>query len=320
MVLGVHIQKTGCIREIQIPPKCADVLKWLQTKLKQPLLQYFGKIEKVAIFAESGDEESDDLNQHILGKFQDDMFVKNIVALMSLNEDDDTYEKLSSKYADMSPAEYEVMYTGWTEDGSDSDTASELSEESEEDSEESIVVPERKVRKKVMVDKSDIEGIPPFRETIRETFRTMGLSPECVLEIDAAMLSRSVQECVELGVDVGWGSPVFCNHFCGRGLHLYQNLTSAWLQKIQSSEISGSQFANLSPLEMCPEKWKEHVDTQIERDKHLYSSDNVASINLFCSMCKKKTKCDYYQMQTRSADEPMTTFVTCLECDKRWKF
>jgi transcription elongation factor S-II len=25
-------------------------------------------------------------------------------------------------------------------------------------------------------------------------------------------------------------------------------------------------------------------------------------------------------MQTRSADEPMTTFVTCLECDKRWKF
>jgi transcription elongation factor S-II len=25
-------------------------------------------------------------------------------------------------------------------------------------------------------------------------------------------------------------------------------------------------------------------------------------------------------MQTRSADEPMTTFVTCLVCDKHWKF
>ena len=39
-----------------------------------------------------------------------------------------------------------------------------------------------------------------------------------------------------------------------------------------------------------------------------------------CSRCKKKSKCSYYQMQTRSADEPMTTFVTCLECDKQWKF
>jgi transcription elongation factor S-II len=38
-----------------------------------------------------------------------------------------------------------------------------------------------------------------------------------------------------------------------------------------------------------------------------------------CGRCKSK-KTTYYQMQTRSADEPMTTFVTCLECEKRWKF
>ena len=27
----------------------------------------------------------------------------------------------------------------------------------------------------------------------------------------------------------------------------------------------------------------------------------------------------YIQLQTRSADEPMTTFVLCLECGNRWK-
>jgi transcription elongation factor S-II len=67
-------------------------------------------------------------------------------------------------------------------------------------------------------------------------------------------------------------------------------------------------------------RWKAEVEKQIEKDKHLYSNKGGASIYLYCSVCKKKSKCDYYQMQTRSADEPMTTFVTCLECDKRWKF
>ena len=37
-----------------------------------------------------------------------------------------------------------------------------------------------------------------------------------------------------------------------------------------------------------------------------------------CGKCKS-TKTTYYQMQTRSADEPMTTFVTCSTCSNRWK-
>lgn len=38
-----------------------------------------------------------------------------------------------------------------------------------------------------------------------------------------------------------------------------------------------------------------------------------------CRKCNSK-KTTYYQLQTRSADEPMTTYVTCLECDNHWKF
>lgn len=38
-----------------------------------------------------------------------------------------------------------------------------------------------------------------------------------------------------------------------------------------------------------------------------------------CGKCKS-TKTVYFQMQTRSADEPMTTFVTCLDCGNRFKF
>ncbi|KAI8851458.1 transcription factor S-II, central domain-containing protein [Chytridium lagenaria] len=38
-----------------------------------------------------------------------------------------------------------------------------------------------------------------------------------------------------------------------------------------------------------------------------------------CGKCHQR-KCTYYQKQTRSADEPMTTFVRCTNCGNKWKF
>ena len=40
--------------------------------------------------------------------------------------------------------------------------------------------------------------------------------------------------------------------------------------------------------------------------------------NLQCPKCKGR-KIHRIEKQTRSADEPMTTFVTCIECGNRWK-
>eukprot|EP00164_Ancoracysta_twista_P003866 GFYU01005186.1.p1 GENE.GFYU01005186.1~~GFYU01005186.1.p1 ORF type:complete len:315 (-),score=67.19 GFYU01005186.1:370-1314(-) len=57
---------------------------------------------------------------------------------------------------------------------------------------------------------------------------------------------------------------------------------------------------------------KEKVMPDWDRDK--------STTNMFkCGKCGER-KCTYYQMQTRSADEPMTTFVTCQHCGNRWKF
>jgi transcription elongation factor S-II len=45
----------------------------------------------------------------------------------------------------------------------------------------------------------------------------------------------------------------------------------------------------------------------------------AASTDQFrCGRCGQRA-CTYFQMQTRSADEPMTTFVTCMHCGNRWK-
>jgi transcription elongation factor S-II len=84
--------------------------------------------------------------------------------------------------------------------------------------------------------------------------------------------------------------------------------------------MTPEEFVNTSEVDRHPDRWMDKLRQAAERDKALYSRKTTASMQMYCSSCKKKTNCDYYQMQTRSADEPMTTFVTCLECDKRWKF
>ncbi len=54
--------------------------------------------------------------------------------------------------------------------------------------------------------------------------------------------------------------------------------------------------------------------------KSLAAGDQQAETDGFqCGRCKQR-KTVYRQAQTRSADEPMTTFVTCTNCGHKWKF
>jgi DNA-directed RNA polymerase subunit M/transcription elongation factor TFIIS len=82
-----------------------------------------------------------------------------------------------------------------------------------------------------------------------------------------------------------------------------------------------------SPYEICgmdhqylfPENWKTYIDEKSKRDRTLYEINKEMATDIYkCGKCHKR-ECVYYQLQTRSADEPMTTFVTCLNCGKRWK-
>jgi len=75
----------------------------------------------------------------------------------------------------------------------------------------------------------------------------------------------------------------------------------------------------MSHQELFPEKWKSLIEEKIKRDQNEGKVDlSAATDEFYCFRCKKR-KCSYYQMQTRSADEPMTTFVTCLLCGNNWR-
>ena len=95
------------------------------------------------------------------------------------------------------------------------------------------------------------------------------------------------------------------------------NLNSILIKKIKKCKVKEcAEIAHQSPQELNPEKWKEIMD-DVEHKKK-YRERIITSDAYKCTRCKQR-KCTYYQMQTRSADEPMTIFITCVNCGKKWK-
>jgi len=93
-------------------------------------------------------------------------------------------------------------------------------------------------------------------------------------------------------------------------------------ENVVSGDISVDRFSKMSSEEMASEERKA-ADNKIKEQNFqssLGAEEQQAETDAFqCSRCKQR-KCRYRQAQTRSADEPMTTFVTCTNCNNRWKF
>ena len=78
-------------------------------------------------------------------------------------------------------------------------------------------------------------------------------------------------------------------------------------------------LARLDDMELFPENWKRLQDLQTIREQKLLEGKAAAATDMFkCNRCGKR-ETTYYEMQTRSADEPMTIFITCVNCGKKWK-
>eukprot|EP00999_Lentomonas_sp_LEN2_P001848 NODE_2971_length_472_cov_37.631884_g2921_i0.p2 GENE.NODE_2971_length_472_cov_37.631884_g2921_i0~~NODE_2971_length_472_cov_37.631884_g2921_i0.p2 ORF type:complete len:108 (+),score=2.19 NODE_2971_length_472_cov_37.631884_g2921_i0:74-397(+) len=86
------------------------------------------------------------------------------------------------------------------------------------------------------------------------------------------------------------------------------------------------QFACQTCLYLCPVKTvvsEKHTQQRKKADDILGGEDAWAGVEKTEAQCPNKecesTSANFFQMQTRSADEPMTIFYRCVECGERWK-
>lgn len=122
-----------------------------------------------------------------------------------------------------------------------------------------------------------------------------------------------------------WSDINFASYYRHRCVSFYYNLKyipdkSELASKIKEfglNEIFG--ISDLSNKDLYPNIWKQILLKKEQRDKEQFEPRLNISTDMYkCNKCGKNN-CTYYQAQTRGADEPMTTFVTCINCGKKWK-
>jgi transcription elongation factor S-II len=106
---------------------------------------------------------------------------------------------------------------------------------------------------------------------------------------------------------------------------LFQNLKNTSNRelgpRVMSGEIPAARFVIMTHDELKSAE-RQREDEKLEKENLKNSQVPMAersiSDALQCGKCLQK-KVAYSQAQTRSADEPMTTFCECTNCGNRWK-
>jgi transcription elongation factor S-II len=169
-----------------------------------------------------------------------------------------------------------------------------------------------------------IENSDEFRANIAAKlspfFVSKGGSEKHAANLEKGIHNWALKEATNRKVVKKWDNPFFIQIYLDHLRSIYINLKNDKLiEQVVSGEIKSHTIAFMSHHEMQPERWAEMIRLKSIRDKSKFEINLEACTDTFtCRKCKSK-KCSYYQMQTRSADEPMTTFVSCLECGCRWK-
>ena len=151
-------------------------------------------------------------------------------------------------------------------------------------------------------------------------FVQKGGSEKHAANLEKGIHNWALKEATNRKVVKKWDNPFFVQIYLDHLRSIYINLKNDKLiEQVVSGEIKSHTIAFMSHHEMLPEKWAEMIRIKSIRDKSKFEVNLEACTDTFtCRKCKSK-KCSYYQMQTRSADESMTVYVSCLDCGCRWK-
>jgi transcription elongation factor S-II len=164
-----------------------------------------------------------------------------------------------------------------------------------------------------------IENPEVFRANIRAKINNILDNEKNSINLEKGIFNFTLKEAEQRKIIKKWDNKNFVQIYLDRLRSIIINLKEEIIDQIKKGIIKPHVVAFMTHQELSPEKWKALIEAKAKRDKNKFETNIAAATDTFtCRKCKSN-KCTYYQMQTRSADEPMTTFVTCIDCGNRWK-
>ena len=182
---------------------------------------------------------------------------------------------------------------------------------------------------KLSASASQVRSCPrdAVRAKLAESLRAELEESPLAAAMEKAVFNHAIHACRYNGGACNWANPAFYDVYRARAVYVMRN-AAAMRDKalsMRQGSTTDTGFDNVisdiivsRPSELKPELWKKLIDDKRARDE-LYGIKQKANTWSFrCKKCKNN-ECSFYEMQTRSADEPMTAFVLCLTCGNRWR-
>jgi transcription elongation factor S-II len=144
--------------------------------------------------------------------------------------------------------------------------------------------------------------------------------------LEQAIFESAFQNAKRQFIPVHWKVPTFKEIYRQTARSVICNLhpqspvkNHRLMTRIKEGEFTLTSIPFMTAYDLFPEKWFLLKDKLLQREQKILEGNKSRATDQFkCRRCQKK-ECTYYELQTRSADEPMTIFITCLNCGKEWR-
>ena len=274
------------------------------------------EIEEPKINKDTGEEEDDEENiidlENIEDNQQDDLDDEDGEGNSGMedNEDegDEENEDGGEEEEDLG---FELINNQGTGDNDNDNTDTLLSENNAE------------IKEKLLENHDFIKN----RERFINLLLNLDIESEKIIKIEESVTDFTIKTAFNRKIQQSWENALFRKIYVNKCRSLYTNLDSSSYIKNENLitrvtnriDFDIENIASMSYQELFPEIWKKMMDDKYKREKLLYEEKQEAMTDQFkCARCKSR-KCTYYELQTRSADEAMTIFITCINCGNRWK-
>lgn len=167
-----------------------------------------------------------------------------------------------------------------------------------------------------------------MRERVRAKYEAAaGGCAATAARLEQATYNWLLRTCERDGIPRYWEDAKLRYRYTTKALSIAANLgrdggaLRARLLDPADEGVTPRRLVDMTPQEMRPEFWEEQYEKtmkhQLRRESPL-NLDDVPDGAFTCGKCREK-KTVYRCVQIRSADEPMTVFVSCLKCRENWK-